>query len=81
MKESGTYKTIWEKMVEKYGLDGAIERNKSNGHQTGNKKGAANRGVPKTEEHKQKISQTVSNLHESGAYSNVKLGRKKRMRP
>lgn len=58
-KECGTYKTIWERAVEKYGLEGAIEMNRKNGHQTGNTRGKANKGVPKSEEQKRKISETL----------------------
>ncbi len=55
-------KTIWENMVEKYGLDVAKEMNRN----TGNNNGAGNRGIPKTEEHKAKIA------------ANRKGGRKKK---
>jgi hypothetical protein len=57
-------KTFWEKLVDKYGYEGACalsaNRNK------GNTYGSANKGVPKSEEHKAKIS------------ANHKGGRKKK---
>jgi len=55
-KENGTFISIWEKTVQKYGMEEARRRqgrgNKSNG-------GKANRDKPKSEEHKKKISETL----------------------
>lgn len=54
----GHFGTIWERSVAKYGLEEASRRNargnKSNG-------GSANRGKPKSEEHKRKISLALKN--------------------
>lgn len=77
-KDNGTYKTIWERAVEKYGLEVATEINKKNGHQAGNTRGKVNKGVPKSEEQKRKISESVSKLHKDGKYKEVKSGRKKK---
>jgi hypothetical protein len=46
-------KTIWDKMVEKYGLEEARAMNS----RTGNKNGTGNKGKPKSEEHKRKIAE------------------------
>lgn len=46
-------KTIFEKMVEKYGYDKACAMNSKQG----NKNGAGNKGKPKSEEHKRKIAE------------------------
>lgn len=57
-------KTIWDKMVEKYGLEEARAMNS----RKGNKNAAGNKGKPKSEEHKRKIAE------------NRKGGRQKKMR-
>ena len=45
-------KTIWERMVEKHGLEKAKEMNS----RKGNANGSGNKGKPKSEEHKAKIA-------------------------
>jgi len=45
-------KSIWEAMIDKYGIDDARDMNRRNG----NKNGSGNRGKPKSEEHKKKIA-------------------------
>ena len=55
-------KTIWERTVEKYGLDKARAMNSHKG----NSNGSGNKGKPKSEEHKAKIA------------ANRKGGRKKK---
>jgi len=45
-------KTIWERMVEKYGLEEAKAMNS----RKGNLNGSGNKGKPKSEEHKRKIA-------------------------
>jgi hypothetical protein len=47
-------KTPWEMVVDKYGYDRACAMNA--GRNIGNTYGSANKGVPKTEEHKAKIA-------------------------
>jgi hypothetical protein len=47
-------KTIWEKMVEKYGYEEACKINAKG--KTGNTHGSGNKGKPKSEEHKRKIA-------------------------
>lgn len=48
-------KTIWDRMVDKYGLDGASALNS----RKGNKNGSGNRGAVKSEEHKKRISEST----------------------
>jgi hypothetical protein len=55
-------KTIWERIVEKYGYEEACRMNSRNG----NKNGEGNKNKPKSEEHKKKIA------------ANHKGGRKKK---
>jgi hypothetical protein len=54
----GTHKSIWERVVEKYGYEEACRRN-SRGNKS--KGGSGNKGKPKSEEHKRKISETLKN--------------------
>ena len=58
-KECGTYKTVWERTIEKYGIDGAIEQNRKNGLKMGNTLGKVSKNKPKSEEHRQKISKSL----------------------
>jgi hypothetical protein len=58
-------RTIWEKMVEKYGYEEACKMNSKG--KTGNTYGSGNKGKPKSDEHKAKIS------------ANHKGGRKKKL--
>lgn len=53
-KTHGTWKSPWERLVEKYGYQGACDLNRKN--KVGNTYGSGNKGKPKTEEHKKKIS-------------------------
>jgi hypothetical protein len=55
--DNGTHKTPWQRTVEKYGYEEACCMN-SRG-KLGNKNGAANKGKPKSEEHKKKISLAI----------------------
>lgn len=50
----GTYKTVHERTVEKYGYEEACAMNSRNA--IGNRGGAGNKGKPKSEEHKAKIA-------------------------
>ena len=54
--EAGTHSSFKDRMIKKYGLD--IYREMMS--KAGSLGGKANRGVPKSEEHKRKISQAVS---------------------
>jgi len=58
-KDNGTWKSIWERMIEKYGYEEACAMNKRNGDPA--KAGAGNKGKPKTEEHKRKIAEALRN--------------------
>lgn len=73
--ENGTFISIWDRMVKKYGYEEACKRN-SRGE---NAKfgGMANKGKTKSEEHKRKIAESIKNKHQKGEYENVQLGRKK----
>jgi hypothetical protein len=59
----GTDKSIWQRTVEKYGLEKAREL----ARRAGNNNGSGNKGKPKSEEHKRKIAE------------NRKGGRKKKV--
>ena len=48
-------KSIWERTVEKHGLDKAREMNS----RKGNTNGSGNKGKPKSEEHKRKIAEAI----------------------
>ena len=58
-KNNGTHIPFWDKMVEKYGYEEA--RNKQ--RRPNNKGGAGNKGVPKTDEHRRKISEAIKLKH------------------
>lgn len=55
-KENGTWKSAWERSVEKYGLEEAKKRNARGNKSAG---GKANKGKPKSEEHKKKIAEAI----------------------
>lgn len=54
---NGTHKTPWQRTVEKYGYEEACRMNRRN--KLGNTHGAANKGKPKSEEHKKKIALAI----------------------
>ena len=58
-KENGTFKTAWERMVEKYGYEDACRRNSRGNKATAG--GRANKGKPKSAEHRKKISESLKN--------------------
>lgn len=55
-KLAGTFKNVWERLVEKYGYEGACNLNRSYDKSAG---GKAQRGIKKSEEHKRKISESL----------------------
>lgn len=57
---TGNDKTIWERMVEKYGIVAATEMNS----RKYNKNGAGNKGKPKSEEHRAKTATSISQMYE-----------------
>ena len=63
-KRHGNYKTPFERTVEKYGYEATIEMNRKNGYQAGNKAASKNKGVKKTDEHKKKISESITKIHQ-----------------
>lgn len=56
------WKTIWERSVEKYGLEEASRRNARGNKAAG---GKANKGKPKSEEHKKKIAEAIRRKYNS----------------
>ena len=56
-EDNPNWKTPWERMIEKYGYDEACKMNSRK--MTGNKNGSANKGKPKSEEHKKKIAEAI----------------------
>jgi hypothetical protein len=69
-KRHGTWKSGWERMVEKHGEAGA-RKIRSEVCDTA-KAGAGNKGNPKKKEHKEKIAKTIKTMYDSGEL----LGRK-----
>ena len=55
-KENGTWKDVWTRRVEKYGLEEAL-RQQAHGDKSAG--GKANKGKPKSEEHKKKIADSL----------------------
>ena len=55
-KENGTWKSPWDRTVEKYGYDEACRRNARGNKSAG---GKANKGKHKSEEHKKKIAEAI----------------------
>ena len=62
-RDNGTYKTVWESMVSKYGYEEACRRNGIG--RSGNKHGSGNKDKPKSEEHKQRIAEGVTRYYNS----------------
>ena len=56
-KRHGSWKTGWEKMVTKYGYDEACKIKSDRAR--GNTHGSGNKGKPKTDEHRMKISASL----------------------
>lgn len=55
-KENGTWKNVWERRVEKHGLEEAIRQQSKGDKSLG---GKANKGKTKSEEHKKKIAESI----------------------
>lgn len=58
----GTWKTPWDRAVEKYGYEEACRMNSRN--KIGNDYAKANKGRPKSAEHKQKIAEAIKAKHQ-----------------
>ena len=56
-KDAGTWKSPWERQVEKYGYEEACRLNALNANPA--KAGAGNKGKSKSEDHKRKISESL----------------------
>ena len=54
--DNGNFKSVWDRAVEKYGYDEACRRNSRGNKSAG---GLANKGKPKSEEHKKKIAEAI----------------------
>lgn len=78
-RENGTWKTTWERVVEKYGYEGACELNSRK--KLNNKHGAGNRGKAKTAEHRKKISDSVKKSNENRLKQNRKGSNKTGRKP
>lgn len=55
-KDNGTFKSAWDNMVDKYGYEEACRMNSRGDKSAG---GKANKGKPKTEEHKKNIAKSL----------------------
>ena len=55
-KDNGTFKTVWERTVEKYGYEEACRMQAQGDKSAG---GKANKGKPKSAEHRRKISESL----------------------
>jgi len=55
-KENGTWIPVWERMVQKYGYEGACKINSKGNKAAG---GLANKGKPKSENHKKRIADAI----------------------
>ena len=53
---NGTWKNVWERRVEKHGLEEATKQQARGDKSAG---GKANKGKPKSEEHKKKIAEAI----------------------
>lgn len=60
-KDNGTFESVWERSVKKYGLAEAKRRNARNSDKAA--AGRGNRGKPKSEEHKRKIAEAIKRKH------------------
>ena len=56
-RNNGTFKSVWESMVEKYGYEEACRMQAKGNKSAG---GKANKGKPKSAEHRKKISESLS---------------------
>ena len=73
-KENGTWISVWERMVRKYGYEGACKLNAKGNKSAG---GSGNRGKQKSESHKAKIAESIKNKWRNSEYDTSKMGRKK----
>jgi hypothetical protein len=58
-KKNGTWKSPWQALVDKHGYEKACELNIQNGSSGWSKGGKSNKGIPKSEDHKRKISEAI----------------------
>ena len=74
-RDNGTWRSPWDRLVEKYGYEEACKRNS----RKGNTFGSGNKGKAKSAEHSAKIAASVKAKHEAGNYYTNKPGRKVRV--
>ena len=56
--ENGTFVSVWERLIQKHGYEEACKLNGKGNKSAG---GLANKGKPKSKEHKKKISEAIKN--------------------
>ncbi len=61
-EDNPNWKSVWDRQVEKYGYDEACKRNSRGNKSAG---GKANKGKPKSEEHKKKIADAIKRKYNS----------------
>ena len=69
-KENGTWKDVWTRRVEKHGLEEA-KRQQARGDKSAG--GKANKGKPKSEEHRRKIAEAIRQKHLTKKQADSKL--------
>ena len=69
-KENGTFLSVWDRLVQKYGYEEACKRNSRK--DTAHLGGLANAGKSKSEEHKKKIAESIKRKYEEGNYTGRK---------
>lgn len=63
-KKIGTFKNVYQRTIEKYGLEEAKKIYRNNGFKKGNTVSVGNHNK-KNEEHKKKISESIKNWHKN----------------
>lgn len=61
-KDNGTFKNGWQNLVEKYGYEEACNMRRKGNKSAG---GKANKGKPKSEEHKKKIATSIKKMYDN----------------
>ena len=69
-KENGTFVSVWDRLVQKYGYEEACKRNSR--PEKAHLGGLGNTGKTKSEEHKKKIAESIKRKYEEGNYTGRK---------
>lgn len=69
-KENGTFVGVWDRLVEKYGYEGACKLNSR--PDIAHLGGLGNAGKTKSDEHKKKISESIKRKYKNGDYISKK---------